>query len=251
MLVEAPARRILAQHPEPGGAVRGGLQTHRHPGHERPPHALLLRGAQDVEAADLPVEARRSQHVRALGVAGAEADRPAAKLGQVGRAAARRWRFAQKLRPPGLPHLDGEGGDHRVGQEAGIGLVPGDHVNRGDRRRVLRPRAPHCHGARLRDSGRRHGVRGRAPALFRHEGPVVEVEDHGRVVALARAVREGAAGLVLGGDRAQAQEPDIVAADIGRLQHLAPGIDRVAGKQRRHVAAGIDAGDREGVGRAR
>src|SRR5689334_22161494 len=69
----------------------------------------------------------------------------------------------------------------------------------------------------------------RGPSV-RHRYPVVEVQDDGRIVAVARAARKGAAGLVLGRDRAQPQHAEIAPAGEGRgLQHLAPGIDGVAG----------------------
>ena len=75
----------------------------------------------------------------------------------------------------------------------------------------------------------------------RHQHPVIEIEDHRRVVLVAALEREIRARLVLGGDGAQAQRADILAAgQFGGGQHLGPGEHRAAGEQRRHVPPAID-----------
>src|SRR3954462_13923185 len=61
----------------------------------------------------------------------------------------------------------------------------------------------------------------RATPSAHHHGPIIEIEDHGRVVVLAGPVRERRTGLVLGGDRADAQR-----ADIGAPGQVGLGEDR-------------------------
>src|SRR5919107_2106159 len=85
--------------------------------------------------------------------------------------------------------------------------------------------------------------------LPRHQHPAVEVEDHRGVVVVAHLIREIPAGPVLGRDRPYAQRADVAAArQLRAVQNLAPGIDGVARKERRDVAAAIDRRDVEGVG---
>ncbi len=67
------------------------------------------------------------------------------------------------------------------------------------------------------------------------------------------ALRRGksAQRAVLDGGEPRAQRADVAAAwDLGGLQHLRPGVDRIAGEAGRHVPAAVDGGDVEGVGEA-
>ena len=64
--------------------------------------------------------------------------------------------------------------------------------------------------------------------------------------------REASRSPVLHRDEPDAQRADVLAArQLRLLQHLRPGIDRVAGKAGRDVPAAVDGGEVEGVVRAR
>src|SRR5215213_6376026 len=68
------------------------------------------------------------------------------------------------------------------------------------------------------------------------------------MVAAILLERKFAAGLILRGNRAQAQRTDIGAARKLRLrQYLRPGEHCRAGKQRRDVASAVDRRDVEGI----
>jgi hypothetical protein len=89
------------------------------------------------------------------------------------------------------------------------------------------------------------------PGSARYHRPVIEVEDHGRVVVLAHPIREVGTWPVLGGDEAKPQRADVAAA--GQLQPLGdlrPREYRIAGEQRRNVTPAIDGGDVERIGKA-
>src|SRR5712671_3800991 len=67
-----------------------------------------------------------------------------------------------------------------------------------------------------------------------HHGPIIEVQDHVGIIILPRFVGEIRAWPVLGGDEAQPQGADIVAArQLQPLDDLRPGEHGVAGEQRR------------------
>ncbi len=87
------------------------------------------------------------------------------------------------------------------------------------------------------------------PHLARHQHPVIEIEDHGGMVAAVLLEREVRARLVLRRDRAQAQRADIRAPrQLGLRQHLRPGEHRAAGEQRRDMASAVDRRDVKRVG---
>src|SRR5258708_453849 len=68
------------------------------------------------------------------------------------------------------------------------------------------------------------------------------------MIGVARLVRETGAGVILGGDRAQAQRADIAPpGELGLGEHFAPGIERAAAKGRRDVAAAVERGDAERI----
>ena len=99
---------------------------------------------------------------------------------------------------------------------------------------------------------RRSHARGRALTFSaRHQRPVIEIENDGRVVIVALPERKIGARFVLGGDGAQPQRADVGAAgQCGAGQHLGPGKHRVAGKQRRHMPPAVDCRDMKGIGQA-
>src|ERR1019366_5569233 len=83
---------------------------------------------------------------------------------------------------------------------------------------------------------------------LRHEHPVIQIEDHRRVVVVAALERKICARLILGGDGAQAQRADVLAAGhFGGGQHLGPGKYRQPCEQRRHVPPAIDRRHVEGI----
>src|SRR5215467_2241403 len=83
-----------------------------------------------------------------------------------------------------------------------------------------------------------------------HQGPVVEVQDHGRIVILTHPVGKVRARLVLGGDEVQPQGADVGAIrELNPLDYLRPGEHGVASEKRRHMPAAVDAGDVESIGK--
>src|SRR5215213_7739365 len=91
---------------------------------------------------------------------------------------------------------------------------------------------------------RRGGRSRETPALPRHQHPVIEIEDDGGMVAAVLLERKFPAGLIPGGNRAQAQRADVrVAWKLRLVQHLCPGEHRRTSEERRHVATAIDRRD--------
>src|SRR5215471_19776319 len=83
-----------------------------------------------------------------------------------------------------------------------------------------------------------------AVSLARNQHPIIEIEDHGGIVDVSRLQRKIRARTILGGDRAEPERADILAAwQFRGGEDLRPGEHRAACKQRRHVAAAIDRGD--------
>src|SRR6478736_8895769 len=86
--------------------------------------------------------------------------------------------------------------------------------------------------------------------LSRHECPIVEIENHGRIVLVAAHAREICARTVFGGDGAQAQRSNIAAPrHLGSRQYFSPSKYRAACKKWRNVSAAIDFSDMKCVGK--
>src|SRR5229473_5887019 len=67
--------------------------------------------------------------------------------------------------------------------------------------------------------------------LPRNQGPIIEVQNHGRIVILARFVRKVRARLVLGGNETKSQGTDVCAVwQFRPFDHLGSGKYRVAGE---------------------
>ena len=87
-------------------------------------------------------------------------------------------------------------------------------------------------------------------ASARQQQPGVEVEQHAVVVlAVGLLEREGRAVAGSSPPRAamRSAPTSLAARQLGLLQHLRPGIDRVAGKAGRHVPAAVDRREMERV----
>src|SRR5262249_62008264 len=77
--------------------------------------------------------------------------------------------------------------------------------------------------------------------LPRNQGPVVEIQDYGRIVILTGLVGKIRAGPVLGSNEPEPQSADVGAVrQFGQLGHLRPREYCVAGTQRRHLPAAVD-----------